>query len=55
MDEKRTATFKFFTGSAVAPLQVETLPDYILDLLSDDNLSIQRRKCYTNSAQYKYR
>ena len=37
LDEKRTATFKFFTGSAVAPLQVEILPDYIIDLLSDDN------------------
>ncbi|MEB3375637.1 BACON domain-containing carbohydrate-binding protein [Bacteroides sp. CR5/BHMF/2] len=43
-DEKRTATFKFFTGSAVAPLQVETLPDYIIDLLSDDNLSISREE-----------
>lgn len=44
LDEKRTATFKFFTGSAVVPLQVETLPDYIIDLLSDDNLSISREE-----------
>lgn len=44
LDEKRTTTFKFFTGSAVAPLQVENLPDYIIDLLSDDNLSISREE-----------
>ena len=44
LDEKRTATFKFFTGSAVAPLQVEILPDYIIDLLSDDNLSISKEE-----------
>ncbi len=42
--EKRTATFKFFTGSAVAPLQVEILPGYLIDLLSDDNLSISKEE-----------
>ncbi|MEY8685192.1 BACON domain-containing carbohydrate-binding protein [Bacteroides sp. AN502(2024)] len=44
LDEKRTATFKFFTGSAVAPLQVEVLPGYMIDLLSDDHLSISREE-----------
>lgn len=43
-DEKRIAIFKFFTGSVVVPLQVETFPDYILDLLSDDNLSISKEE-----------
>ena len=28
LDEKRTATFKFFTGSSVVPLQVESQPAY---------------------------
>lgn len=44
LNEKRTVTFKFFTGSAVAPLQVETLSGYIIDLLSDDNLSISNEE-----------
>lgn len=39
-DEERTATFKFFTGSSVAPLRVESQPAYIMDLLSDEALSI---------------
>ena len=44
LDEKRTATFKLFTGSAVVPLQVESQPAYIIDLLSDNNLSISKDK-----------
>lgn len=44
LDEKLTASFKFFTGSAVTPLQVEVSPDYIIDLLSDDNLSISKEE-----------
>lgn len=42
LDEKRTATFKFFTGSSVVPLQVESQPAYIMDLISDRNLSISK-------------
>ena len=44
LDEKRTATFKFFTGSSVVPLQVESQPAYIMDLLSDEALSITKEK-----------
>ena len=44
LDEKRTATFKLFTGSAVVPLQVESQPAYIMDLISDGNLSISKDK-----------
>lgn len=44
LDEKRTATFKFFTGSSVVPLQVESQPTYIMDLLSDKNFSLPKEK-----------
>lgn len=44
LDEKRTATFKFFTGSAVVPLKVESQPAYIMNLLSDADLSISKEK-----------
>lgn len=37
LDEKRTAAFKFFTGSTVVPLKVESEGAYILNLLSDSN------------------
>lgn len=39
-EEARTVTFKFFTGSAVAPLKIESNPNYTLNLLSDANISI---------------
>lgn len=42
MDEKRTATFKFFTGSSVIPLQVESEASYIMNLLSDAKSSISK-------------
>lgn len=44
VDEKRTATFKFFTGSSVAPLQIECEAGYMMNLLSDANPSISREK-----------
>lgn len=44
LDEKRTATFKFFTGSAVVPLQIESQPAYIMNLLSDEVLSISKER-----------
>lgn len=44
LDEKRTATFKFFTGSSVVPLHVESQPGYMLELLSDKTLSIPKEK-----------
>lgn len=44
MDEKRIATFKFFTGSAVVPLQIESQSGYMLNLLSDKELSISKEK-----------
>ncbi len=40
--ENRSTTFKFFTGSAVVPLQIESAPAYIMDLLSESNLSISK-------------
>lgn len=42
LDEKRTATFKFFTGSSVVPLQIEAAPAYIMDLLSNNNMTISK-------------
>lgn len=44
LDEKRTATFKFFTGSAVVPLLIESQPAYIMNLLSDEVLSIPKER-----------
>lgn len=44
LDEKRTATFKFFTGSSVAPLQVESEIAYVMNLLSDEKLSISKEE-----------
>lgn len=44
IDEKRTAIFKFFTGSSVVPLQVETEASYIIDLISDANPSISNKE-----------
>lgn len=42
LDEKRAATFKFFTGASVVPLQIEAEPAYIIELLSNNNLSISK-------------
>lgn len=38
--EKLSATFKFFTGSTVVPLLIESNPDYTLSLLSEDLIEI---------------
>lgn len=40
LDEMRTATFKFFTGASVAPLQIEVAPAYLMTLLSEENVSV---------------
>ena len=40
LDELRTATFKFFTGAQVAPLQIEVAPAYLMSLLSEENVSV---------------
>lgn len=40
LGEKRVGTFKFFTGSSVALLQVESSSNFILDLLTDNNLNL---------------
>lgn len=42
LNEKRVATFKFFTGSSVVPLQVESAPSYVMNLLTNPNLSISK-------------
>lgn len=38
----KTTTFKFFTGAAVAPLTIESAPDYQLELLSDAEISVSK-------------
>ena len=43
-EEKRIATFKFFTGSAVVPLTIESAPGYSLDLLSGKEVFIRKEK-----------
>lgn len=44
IDEKRIATFKFFTGSSVIPLQIESSPVYTMELLSDENISLSKEE-----------
>ena len=44
LEEKLTATFKFFTGSSVAPLQLECESSYTMNLLSDANPSVSKEK-----------
>lgn len=44
LTEKRATTFKFFTGSSVIPLQVESQHAYIMNLLSDETLSISKER-----------
>lgn len=39
-EEVRIATFKFFTGTAVVPLTVESAPGYSLNLLSEKEVSV---------------
>ena len=40
--EKLSATFKFFTGSSVVPLLIESNPDYTLSLLSEGVVEIDK-------------
>lgn len=53
-EEAREMTFKFFTGSAVAPLKVSSEPGYSLELLSDAGVTFEaaatdlRIKLHTN-------
>lgn len=53
-EEAREATFKFFTGSAVAPLKVSSEPGWCIDLLSDAAVKFEapanslRIKLHTN-------
>ena len=53
-EDAREVTFKFFTGSAVAPLKVSSEPGYSLDLLSDADVTFEapsadlRIKLHTN-------
>ena len=44
LDEIRTATFKFFIGSTVVPLQVECSPVYAVDLLTEQKIDLPRKK-----------
>lgn len=44
VDEKRTANFKFFTGTAVVPLTVESERNYVINLLDDEDLTILKLK-----------
>lgn len=44
VDEKRTATFKFFTGTAVVPLTVESESAYVVNLLSDNDLALSKEE-----------
>lgn len=39
-DSDRKATFKFFTGGAVAALQIEVLRDYVMVLESEENMIV---------------
>lgn len=43
-DEKRTATFKFFTGSAVVPLKVESESAYVINPLDGNDISISKEE-----------
>lgn len=40
-EESREATFKFFTGSAVAPLKIVSEAGYSLTLLSEENMTVE--------------
>lgn len=40
--ETREVTYKFFTGSAVAPLKVESQPAYNMNLLTDAEMTVSR-------------
>jgi hypothetical protein len=44
VNEKRTVAFKFFTGSAVAPLQVVSEAGYMLELLSEENMEAAKEE-----------
>lgn len=43
-DFAREATFKFFTGSAVAPLKIVSEPGYSLELISDADVTVGKAK-----------
>lgn len=40
-EESREAAFKFFTGSAVAPLKIVSEAGYSLTLLSEENMTVE--------------
>lgn len=40
-EESREATFKFFTGAAVAPLEIKSEPGYSLTLLSEESVTVE--------------
>lgn len=41
-EEALSTTFKFFTGSAVAPLVIESIPDYTLSLSTEETMNIEK-------------
>lgn len=41
-DKVQSTTFKFFTGSSVAPLKIEIQPAYVLELKSSDNMALSK-------------
>lgn len=56
-EDSREATFKFFTGAAVAPLKITTEPGHSLILISEENMTVEapggdiRIKMRTNIAE----
>jgi len=44
LDKIRTATFKFFVGATVVPLQIECSPAYIVDLLTEREIELPKGK-----------
>ncbi|BFK95289.1 BACON domain-containing protein [Alistipes onderdonkii] len=59
-EESREAAFKFFTGSAVAPLKITSEPGYSLTLISEDNMTVEATetginvKVHTNIPELSY-
>lgn len=44
IDEERIVTFKFFTGSAVASLQIKSDPNDVMELLTDETILLSKEK-----------
>lgn len=44
LDKVRTATFKFFVGSTVLPLQIECSPVYTVDLFTEREINLPKGK-----------